>query len=39
MVQTAGSKNEFFLKNARNPEEAKKEIYSLIHALEIRSQD
>lgn len=34
MVQTAGSKNEFFLKKARNPEEAKRQIYSLIHNLE-----
>lgn len=33
MVQTAGSKNEFYIKNARNPEEAKQEIYKLIHEL------
>jgi len=33
MVQTAGSKNEFYIKNAQNPEEAKKEIYSLIHKM------
>lgn len=39
MIQTAGSKNEFYLKNARNPEEAKRQIYSLIHALENKEQD
>jgi len=39
MVQTAGSKNEFFLKNARNPEEAKRQIYSLIHKLETKEPD
>lgn len=33
MVQTAGSKNEFFIKNARNPEESKRDIYRLIHEL------
>ena len=33
MVQTAGSKNEFYIKNARNPEESKEKIYRLIHEL------
>ncbi len=29
-IQTAGSRNEFYLKNANNPEEAKQMIYSLV---------
>ncbi len=39
MVQTAGSKNEFFIKNARNPEEVKEKIYSLIHSHKEESED
>lgn len=39
MVQTAGSKNEFYIKNARNPEEVKAQIYSLIHNLKTSSED
>jgi uncharacterized membrane protein YdbT with pleckstrin-like domain len=34
MVQTAGSKNEFFIKNAKSPEQAKAMIYTLIHNLQ-----
>ncbi len=39
MVQTAGSKNEFFIKNAQNPEQAKADIYSLIHKTKAQDND
>lgn len=31
-IQTAGSQNEFYIRNATNPEKAKEEIYTLINA-------